>query len=181
MLTAATLVVGTFATTTIATQSAFAYEKNKGDNNDGNGNGNTVTIQKNRQGATESGFDNIQEQESQNVICTHPGNNASCVSEGTVVVAGGGRASTIAGCVACFINSGLIDTQINILLERAGEAVGLGPLTLEQLCALLENGTISVAVLTDILNGIPLVSPEKTTAIITCLTNAGTLSPGAGR
>jgi hypothetical protein len=59
--------------------------------------------------------------------------------------------------------------------------VGLGPLTLEQLCALLENGTISVAVLTDILNSIPLVSQEKITAIIACLTNAGTLSTGTGR
>jgi hypothetical protein len=185
ILIAVILVVATFATTTTATQSAFAYAKNKGDNkkDGGNGNGNTITIQKCKQAATQSGWDNNQEQECENLICTHPGENATCVSEGTAAAAtaGGGRASTIAACVACFTNSGLIDTQINILLERAGAAVGSGPLTLEQLCALLENGTISVAVLTDILNGIPLVSQEKITAIITCLTNAGTLSPGAGR
>jgi hypothetical protein len=180
---AATLVVGTFATTTQSTQTAFAYQqKKKGDENSRNGN--TITIQKCKQAATQSGFDNNQGQECENLICTHPGENATCVSEGTAAAAaaaGGGRVSTIAACVACFTNSGLIDTQINLLLERAGEAVGLGPLTLEQLCALLENGTISVAVLTDILNSIPLVSQEKITAIIACLTNAGTLSTGTGR
>jgi hypothetical protein len=189
ILMATTLVVGTFATVAAA-HPVFSYYQKKPvqdskkyqarhNGSENNKNGNTVTAQINKQKATQSGFDNTQEQEAQNLICTHPGNNATCSQEGAAA-AGGGRASTIAACVACFTNSGLIDTQINILLERAGEAVGLGPLTLEQLCALLENGTISVAVLTDILNGIPLVSQEKITAIITCLTNAGTLSTGTG-
>ena len=31
---------------------------------------------------TASGFDNDQEQECQNLICTHPGENATCVQEG---------------------------------------------------------------------------------------------------
>ncbi len=98
ILMIATLVVGaTFAATTI-TPSAFAggkkvkqdrYNKGPQDNqtrdngNDsgGNGNGNTVTVQKNRQGATQSGFDNTQEQEAQNLICTHP--SSPCTVEGT--------------------------------------------------------------------------------------------------
>src|SRR6266516_3712822 len=77
---AATLVLGTFATTT--TQSAaFAYSnKKKGDENSRNGN--TITIQKCKQAATQSGFDNNQEQECENLICTHPGENATCVQEG---------------------------------------------------------------------------------------------------
>ena len=41
---------------------------------------NTVTIQKDKQSARESGFDGTQEQEAQNTICTHPGN--TCTQEG---------------------------------------------------------------------------------------------------
>jgi hypothetical protein len=79
VLTAATLVVGvTFA----ATHSAFAYFPKKDDKRDkkdgGNDNGNTVTIQANKQKAYQSGFDNDQEQEAENTICTHPGSNSTC-------------------------------------------------------------------------------------------------------
>jgi hypothetical protein len=86
---AAALVVGTLATaTTQSTQSAFAYSPKKDDKRDGkdggNGNGNTVTIQKCKQAATQSGFDNSQAQECENLICTHPGENATCVQEGAV-------------------------------------------------------------------------------------------------
>jgi hypothetical protein len=35
--------------------------------------------------ATQSGFDNNQAQECENLICTHPGENATCVQEGVVV------------------------------------------------------------------------------------------------
>jgi hypothetical protein len=84
ILTAATLVVGTLATTTTLTQTAFAYSKNKKDNGKGNDNGNTITIQKCKQAATQSGFDNNQGQECENLICTHPGENATCVQEGVV-------------------------------------------------------------------------------------------------
>ena len=82
VLTAATLVVGvTFA----ATHSASAYYPKKDDKRDkkdgGNDNGNTITAQINKQKASQSGFDNTQEQEAENVICTHPGSNATCLSE----------------------------------------------------------------------------------------------------
>jgi hypothetical protein len=73
-LTAATLVVGvTFA----ATSAAFAFKKGQ----DNSKNGNTVTIQEEKQKASVSGFDNDLEQEAQSVICTHPGENATCTSE----------------------------------------------------------------------------------------------------
>jgi hypothetical protein len=59
-------------------------ENNKDDGSSGNnGNGNTVTIQVNKQKASQSGWDNTQEQEGQNTICTHPESDASCVSEGS--------------------------------------------------------------------------------------------------
>ena len=59
-------------------------ENNKDDGSGGNnGNGNTVTVQINKQKASQSGWDNTQEQEGQNTICTHPESDASCVSEGS--------------------------------------------------------------------------------------------------
>jgi hypothetical protein len=84
VLTAATLVVGvTFAATT---HSALAFFPKKDDKKDkekdgGNDNGNTVIVQVNKQKASQSGWDNTQEQEGQNTICTHP--SSSCVSEGS--------------------------------------------------------------------------------------------------
>jgi hypothetical protein len=71
----ATLVVGG---TLGATTSVFAYKK-KGES--GSKNGNTVTIQKCKQDATQSGFDNNQAQECENLICTHPGDGATCSQE----------------------------------------------------------------------------------------------------
>jgi len=76
VLTAATLVVGvTFAAT--SAQSAFAGGR------EGNENGNTITIQACKQKAYQSGWDNTQEQECGNTICTHPASGASCVREGS--------------------------------------------------------------------------------------------------
>jgi hypothetical protein len=83
---AATLVVGgTFAAT-----SAFAYVKKgpqdnkKGarDNGSGNGNGNTITVEKCKNRGSASGFDTTVNQECENLICAHPGENATCSQEG---------------------------------------------------------------------------------------------------
>jgi hypothetical protein len=77
VLTAATLVVGvTLAAAAATTQSALASRKG------GNENGNTVTILVNKQKAYQSGWDNKQELEASNVICTHPHDDNECVSEG---------------------------------------------------------------------------------------------------
>jgi hypothetical protein len=85
---AAILVIGTIAATTTVTTTALAFfpkKDNKRDGKDGgNGNGNTITIQKCKQAATQSGWDNDQSQECQNVICTHPGESATCVQEAAV-------------------------------------------------------------------------------------------------
>jgi hypothetical protein len=76
VLTAATLVVGVTLAAAAATQSALASRKG------GNENGNTVTILVNKQKAYQSGWDNKQELEASNVICTHPHDDNECVSEG---------------------------------------------------------------------------------------------------
>jgi|SRR5512132_1225719 hypothetical protein len=76
ILIAATLVVGvTFAATT---QSAFASRKG-----DGNENGNTITALKCQNIGSASGFDTAVDQECENLICTHPSSDGSCVSEGS--------------------------------------------------------------------------------------------------
>jgi hypothetical protein len=75
ILMATTLVVGG----TLASTTAFAYQK-KGGGQENSKNGNTATIQKCKQRGLVSGFDNTAEQECQNLICTHPGNGATCTS-----------------------------------------------------------------------------------------------------
>jgi hypothetical protein len=107
VLMAATLVVGTFAT--MATiQSAYAYAKkppgqddNKKtrDNGSGNGNGNTVTIEECKNRGSASGFDTALDQECENLICTHPGENATCTQEGA---AAGPTTTTLLVKKVCF-------------------------------------------------------------------------------
>ena len=76
---AATLVVGTFAVTT-TTQTAFAFSKNKkGDENSKNGN--TITALKCQNKGSTSGWDTTTNQECENLICTHPGSDGTCVTE----------------------------------------------------------------------------------------------------
>ena len=84
---AAVLVVGTLATVA-TTQSAFAIAKkppghaDKKTRDNGSGNGNTVTIEECKNRGSASGFDSAVDQECENLICTHPGNNATCTQEG---------------------------------------------------------------------------------------------------
>jgi hypothetical protein len=79
----AILVVGVGTLAVTSAQSAFAFKKGTRDNGNSK-NGNTVTFQKCKQAAIQSGWDNDQEQECENLICTHPGENATCVQEGVV-------------------------------------------------------------------------------------------------
>jgi hypothetical protein len=107
VLMAATLVLGGTLAATSA-QSAFAYQKKKGGDEK---NGNTVTVQASKQKESVSGWDNTAEQEAENVICTHPGNNASCVSEGSEAGGGGGgggggTASCTVGVSATLVSTG---------------------------------------------------------------------------
>ena len=89
---AATLVVGG----TFAASSAFAYikkgpqdnKKGARDNGSGNRNGNTITVEKCKNKGSASRFDTTTNQECENLICTHPGSNGTCVSEseGAVII-----------------------------------------------------------------------------------------------
>ena len=83
VLTAATLVVGlTFAETTHSASAAYGKDDKKDKARDGgNENGNTVTILKAQNKGSASGWDTSVDQEAENLICTHPGDNATCTSE----------------------------------------------------------------------------------------------------
>jgi hypothetical protein len=78
ILIAATLVVGG----TLASTTAFAYQQKKGGSQENSKNGNTVTIEECKNKGSASGFDTALNQECANLICTHPGNNATCTQEG---------------------------------------------------------------------------------------------------
>jgi hypothetical protein len=87
ILVAATLVVGTLGSiSTIAQPALAAYGHKKvgsQDNNSRNSkNGNTATIEECKNRGSASGFDTTLDQECENLICTHPGNNATCSQEG---------------------------------------------------------------------------------------------------
>jgi hypothetical protein len=153
---AATLVVGGMLATTTKTQSAYAYSKK--DNGNGNGNGNTITIQKCKQAATQSGFDNNQGQECENLICTHPGENATCVQEGVVSTAAQSPIPTPKTCVECFRS-----------ILTSAEISGL---SFEQVCAFFEQNNVGLAVLVNFLS-LAQISPDVQARLISCLINAG--------
>ena len=117
ILMAVTLVVGTAGTFLKTTQSAFAAN---------NKNGNTITAQKDKQDGTASGFDNLQEQETQNVICTHPGENSTCSQESTILLT----------CEQCFTTM-LKHDEITRLLT-ALSAMGADTPSIARVCNILE-------------------------------------------
>ena len=161
IFTAATLVVGagTFTTTE---QSAYAYKK---DNGKGNGNGNTVTIQKCKQAAIQSGWDNTQEQECENLICTHPGENATCVQEGVVVTPTPTPTPVKSPCEQCF-TSLLFQTQINTVVAD------LHATSLADLCRILEQNNTSLDAFQSALDDAD-VSLNIQAELIACLRDLG--------
>jgi hypothetical protein len=165
ILIAATLVVGTLATTQ-STQSAFAYPQKKRGQDDSK-NGNTVTNQACKQRGSVSGFDNTAEQECENLICTHPGNNATCSQEGVVTPTTTTTPPVKLTCEQC-IRKFLNTDQINDLISIAGPS---NP-TLGQVCDILHTGTqanIQALFVSILGRGSESVAAQ----IIQCLLNAG--------
>ena len=172
----ATLVVGTFAvTTTTLTQTTLAYSQKKKDNGKGNdNNGNTITIQKCKQAATQSGWDNDQEQECENVICTHPGENATCTQEGARVVVAVQTPPTPVNktCEQCF-TSLLTQAQINSVIAQIHSLPQFPELnTLPELCELLKAHAIGGRVFITALSTAG-VTEATITDLFTCLRQAG--------
>ena len=169
---AATLVVGTFAvttTTTTATQTAFAFSKNKkGEENSRNGN--TITALKCQNIGSASGFDTAVDQECENLICTHPGNNATCIQEGSAAAAAqqGNQTTPVKDpCEQCF-TSLLSQTQINKVVDLYTTHVT----SLADLCRILEQTPTWDLTLLRALEGAG-VSEATARELIQCLLDAG--------
>jgi hypothetical protein len=141
VLMAATIVVGTFAATTTVAQSAFAYPQKK-DNGKGNGNGNTVTIEECKNKGSASGFDTTTNQECENLICTHPGVGATCVSEAAVVSNQTGGGVTSDPCLTCFTES-LSATEQTNFVNLVASQFGFKVSSIEDICKIINTGTIS--------------------------------------
>jgi hypothetical protein len=118
---AATLVVGVTFSAATTTQTALAYQKKIGGSQENSKDGNTVTLQACKQDGTESGFDNSLAQECQNVICTHPGQNATCSQEGAVSAAAAAQAPIKLTCEECFtkfLTSDQLTAELSSFLGR---------------------------------------------------------------
>jgi hypothetical protein len=172
---AATLVVGTFAATA-TTQTALAYQKKKrGGSQENSKDGNTVTLQACKQDATESGFDNSLAQECQNVICTHPGDNASCVRENGAVNNGGGAVKD--PCKDCFTTKLTLDEQKAFI--QAVVKLGFKVSSIEDVCKIINTGTVSDLQIELILIGLVLhgdITEGHARALFDCLQQAGLIS-----
>jgi hypothetical protein len=172
---AATLVVGTFAATA-TTQTALAYQKkNRGGSQENSRDGNTVTLQACKQDATESGFDNSLAQECQNVICTHPGDNASCVRENSAVNNGGGVVKD--PCADCFTTKLTLDEQKAFI--QAVVKLGFKVSSIEDICKIINTGTVTAKQIELILITLVLtgkISGDHAEALFACLQQAGLIS-----
>ena len=154
------------------TQSAFAYQQKKKGGDENSKNGNTITIQKCKQAATQSGFDNNQGQECENLICTHPGENATCVQEGkaavVVVVTPAPVKLTCEQCFTKFLN----DPQISSVISSIRSLTGADITSLPELCDILFSAEISEKQFRDAL-GDAKVDQTIANELIACLLKAG--------
>jgi hypothetical protein len=157
ILMAATLVVGTAGTVT--TKTAFAAASNN------NNSGNTVTIEECKNRGSASGFDTALDQECENLICTHPGDNATCVQEGAAVAPKPTPVKlTCEQCFTSLLTQAQITTFLKVIafetiadvctnlqipgissqagLERALKEAGIGVDTIDQLIACLRDAGV---------------------------------------
>jgi len=179
---AATLVVGTIAATAITTQTAFAAPQKKPGHGDkktrdndgsGNGNGNTVTIEECKNRGSASGFDTALDQECENLICTHPGNNATCVQEGvtsttptptTIQVSGQGEGENF-----CPRATQSLPASITFSAQQSGSAAVQGQFTVTVAAdgdQLIKTGTLNDLQISG--NTFTLTGTELSQGPVTC-------------
>ena len=148
---------------------AYPQQKKGADKKDrnGNDNGNTITIQKCKQAATQSGFDNNQGQECENLICTHPGENATCVQEGVVAAQAQVNKTqpvklTCEQCFTKFLTTSSQMAALRLFFLRN---------TLEEMCALIPVSVTEA----DFQRFLAQLTGSESTAaqIIQCLIDAG--------
>ncbi len=79
-----------------------------------------------------SGFDNTAEQECENLICTHPGNNATCTEEGSTTASAGGAKRTCEQCFKTFLTPDQITGVLNGRTPESACPVFRGGLVLSE-------------------------------------------------
>ena len=112
-----------------------------------------------------SGFDTAVDQEAQNVICTHPGNNATCTQEGaasTSPTSASNPPTPRPTCAECFTDQGLFTQDQIVTILKV-----LNKTSVADLCAALENGTLSVTNLIDVIDKV--AGHTVTTALLACI------------
>jgi len=133
-----------------------------------------ATIQKCKQLASQSGFNNDQSQECANLICTHPGENATCTQEGVRSAAAAAIPTPIKlTCEQCFTKF-LSADQLRLFTESQRS-------TLELICA--EHVTTPLQDFEDLLTNIEQATGQSIdqVGLIQCLQNAGIVfSTGPG-
>jgi hypothetical protein len=160
ILMAATLVAGT-AGTFVSIKSALAASNNNS--------GNTVTGLGAQNRGFSSGFDSTTDQEAQNTICTHPGENAACTQEGAVAVAA--PQPTKKTCEQCFTTK-LSADQISGVLDSIKRRLGVD--SLAEFCLALQQNMFPETVFRAILNDAK-VDLTTQNEIIACLKDIGIL------
>jgi hypothetical protein len=166
VLMAATLVVGTAGPFLTTTKTVFAASNNSG---------NTVTGLAAQNRGSASGFDTAVDQESQNVICTHPSDNATCTKEGVSTSTSTSAATPPTPtprptCVECFTN---LVTQGLLTQDQIDEILKvLNKTTVADLCAALQNGTVSMTALADAIEKV-VQNTTTSTKLLTCIGEKG--------
>ena len=130
---------------------------------------NLLTGQECKNKGSASGFDTTTNQECENLICTHPGENATRVQEGLAAVQQGNQTTPVKNTREQCFTSLLTQAQItSVIAQLHTEPVD----TLAELCQLLEAGAIQEKLFIRILEGAS-VSETIQAQLIQCLINAG--------
>jgi hypothetical protein len=112
-----------------------------------------------------SGFDTAVDQECENLICTHPGNNATCVSEGRAAATVVAQTAnlTCEQCITKFLTPQHIQRLFGILDDF--------PHTLENLCPVL-HGIATEQEFRQLLDDIGFSQPGLQDRLLSCLSKA---------
>jgi hypothetical protein len=146
----------------------FKEERSHDNNGNNSKNGNTVTIEECKNRGSASGFDTAVDQECENLICTHPGNNATCVSEGRAAATVVAQTAnlTCEQCITKFLTPQHIQRLFGILDDF--------PHTLENLCPVL-HGIATEQEFRQLLDDIGFSQPGLQDRLLSCLSKAGAL------
>ena len=154
-------------------------KKTRDNNGSGNGNGNTVTIEECKNRGSASGFDTATNQECENLICTHPGENATCVQEGAAAVNNAvNKTAPIDPCLTCFTQNLNSDEQAAFI--QAIVKLGFRISSIEDICKIINQvSELQIELILRVLAAGGDISEGHARALFDCLQQAGLISGDA--